>query len=149
MIKYCFSYRVITQYFLSWWRVGSLKRLEWVKHYTKNPPRRRLLHRAAGNSTRLPFKEEISHCSGSGTPLSKAIHSAIPKPRFPWTVVFLNRVREKRRLLQQFLPPLAHDTSTPNFWCSGNISKATDRRSPSILEFLKYHGGSTPRKVHE
>ncbi|CAK7337282.1 unnamed protein product [Dovyalis caffra] len=114
-------------------------------------PRKHLLEEAftqrdARNSTRFPFREEISHCSGSGTPLSKAIDSGRPQPGSPWTVEFLNRIREKSRLRQQSLP---HGTSTPDFVYSGNISKATKRRSPSILDFFKYQGGSTPRKVHE
>ncbi|KAJ6978245.1 hypothetical protein NC653_029975 [Populus alba x Populus x berolinensis] len=114
-------------------------------------PRKNLLEeaftlRAAGKSTRFPFEEEISHCGGSGTPLSKAIHSAHPQPGSPWTIEFLNRVREKSRLRQQSLPP---DTCTPDFWNSGNISKATERRSLSILDFFKYQGGSTARKVYE
>ncbi|KAJ6764381.1 PROTEIN SHORTAGE IN CHIASMATA 1 [Salix koriyanagi] len=114
-------------------------------------PRKNLLEeaftpRAAGKPTRFPFEEEISHCGGSGTPLSKAIHSAHTQQGSPWTIEFLNRVREKSRLRQQSLPP---DTCTPDFWNSGNTSKATERRSLSILDFFKYQGGSTPKKVHE
>ncbi|CAL5364370.1 unnamed protein product [Camellia sinensis] len=81
-----------------------------------------------------------------GTTLSNAIHYAQPQQGSPWTVEFLNRIREKSRLRQQSLP---HDMSPHCFAYSGNISKVTKRKSPSILDFYKYQGGSTPRKIIE
>ncbi|KAJ0099162.1 hypothetical protein Patl1_20117 [Pistacia atlantica] len=56
------------------------------------------------------------------------------------------RIREKSRLWQHSLPC---DTAAPCFGVSGNTSKVTKRRSPSILEFFKYQGGSTPRNLPE
>ncbi|ESR35154.1 hypothetical protein CICLE_v10006492mg [Citrus x clementina] len=101
------------------------------------------VQRFAG-SRGVPFQEEISHYNG--TPLSKAIRSANPQPGSPWTVEFLNRIKEKSRLRQQSLPA---DTAAPCLGISGNLSKVTKRRSPSILEFFKYQGGSTPGKLPE
>ncbi|KAK8657201.1 hypothetical protein V6N13_035453 [Hibiscus sabdariffa] len=82
----------------------------------------------------------------SATSLSKAILSNHPQQGSPWTVEFLNRIREKSRLRQQNLPS---DTSDSPFERSGNIAKVPKRRSPSILEFFKYQGGNTPRKILE
>lgn len=101
------------------------------------------VQRFAG-SRGVPFQEEISHYNG--TPLSKAIRSANPQPSSPWTMEFLNRIKEKSRLRQQSLPA---DTAAPCLGISANISKVAKRRSPSILEFFKYQGGSTPGKLPE
>ncbi|XP_022724596.1 LOW QUALITY PROTEIN: protein SHORTAGE IN CHIASMATA 1-like [Durio zibethinus] len=79
------------------------------------------------------------------TPLSKAILSAHPQSGSPWTIEFLNRIKEKSRLHKQNPP----DASASPFEISGNIAKVPKRRSPSILEFFKYQGGSTPRKLLE
>ncbi|XP_074282130.1 protein SHORTAGE IN CHIASMATA 1 [Silene latifolia] len=81
------------------------------------------------------------------TPLSKAVHSAQLQQGSPWTMEFLNRIKEKRRLRQQNQP---WDTSAPPSGNQRNISKGTKRRSPSILEYYKYQGGThdnTPRKL--
>ncbi|KAL5539358.1 hypothetical protein UlMin_044760 [Ulmus minor] len=101
-------------------------------------------HRYARNSKELHFQEESSNYGG--TPLSNAVNFASQQQKTPWTMEFLNRIREKSRLHQQSVPC---DTSIPCFGGSGNISKVTKRRSPSILEFFKYQGGSTKRKVPE
>jgi hypothetical protein len=78
-----------------------------------------------------------------GTPLSQAIHE--PQIGSPWTIEFLNRVREKSKLRQQSLP---HDLSAPSFGLVNNISKfAAKRKSPSLLDFFKYQGGSMPKKI--
>ncbi|XP_037496418.1 protein SHORTAGE IN CHIASMATA 1 isoform X2 [Jatropha curcas] len=97
-----------------------------------------------GKTKEVPFKEEISHYGG--TSLSKAIHSAHPEPGSPWTIEFLNRIREKSRLRQQSLPC---DMSTTEFGYSGNVSKVTKKRSPSILEFFKYKGSNNSGKIYE
>ncbi|KAK1399540.1 Protein shortage in CHIASMATA 1 [Heracleum sosnowskyi] len=81
-----------------------------------------------------------------GTPLSNAIQFAQPHQGSPWTIEFLNRVREKSKLRQKFLPP---DLSGPSFGNKANILKVTKRRSPSILEFFKYQKGSNPSKKME
>ncbi|GLU24245.1 hypothetical protein SLE2022_401950 [Rubroshorea leprosula] len=85
------------------------------------------------------FKKEAS--SPGGTLLSKAILSAHPQPGSPWTIEFLNRIREKSRLRQQSLPP---DTSLSDLGLFGKTSKVHKRRNPYILDFFKYQGGSTP-----
>ncbi|XP_050220957.1 protein SHORTAGE IN CHIASMATA 1 isoform X2 [Mercurialis annua] len=96
------------------------------------------------NAKASPFKEEISHFGG--TPLSKAIHSTYPQAGSPWTLEFLNRIREKSRQRQQSLPC---DSPTPDFGFTGSIPKVVKRRSPSILEFFKYKGGSNRGKAPE
>ncbi|XP_050385730.1 protein SHORTAGE IN CHIASMATA 1 [Argentina anserina] len=81
-----------------------------------------------------------------GTQLSNALHSDTPQQNSPWTIEFLNKIKEKSRLRQQSFP---RDLSSPISGYSGNVPKVTKRRSPSILEFFKYEGGSTPRKLPE
>ncbi|KAK3220738.1 hypothetical protein Dsin_014708 [Dipteronia sinensis] len=111
----------------------------------RKKPLEEVLARRFASSKGVSFQEEISQYGR--TPLSDAIRSAHPQPGSPWTIEFLNRIREKSRLRQQSLPC---DTATPSFGNSGkNISKVTKRRSPSILEFFKYQGGSTPRNKPE
>lgn len=91
------------------------------------------------------LKNDVSN--HSPTPLSKAILSSHdPHSGSPWTIEFLNRIREKSKLRQQ---NLHSDTSASPYEISGNIAKVPTRRSPSILEFFKYQGGSTPRKILE
>ncbi|WCJ36641.1 shortage in chiasmata 1 [Euphorbia peplus] len=103
-----------------------------------------LRHGAGGNAKEAPFKDEILHCGA--TPLSKAIQSTHSQPGSPWTIEFLNRIREKSKLRQQAFPS---DASNTEFVHSGNTLKATKIRSPSILEFFKYKGGSNSGKMHE
>ncbi|KAK6155706.1 hypothetical protein DH2020_009954 [Rehmannia glutinosa] len=95
------------------------------------------------NSYKLSFQDKGTR--GGGTPLSNALHSTQLQGS-PWTIEFLNRIREKSRLRKQ---SLSYDLSSPSFGSSGNISKFTKRKSPSILEFYKYEGGSTPQKIVE
>ncbi|GFY84223.1 shortage in chiasmata 1 [Actinidia rufa] len=92
----------------------------------------------------VPSFQEKDRQERGGTPFSKAIRSVQPQQALPWTIEFLNRIREKSRLHQQSLP---HDMSRRHFSYSGNISKNTKRKSLSILDFYKYQGGSTPRKI--
>lgn len=91
-----------------------------------------------------PFQEEIS--SYGGTPLSDAIRASRPQPGSPWTIEFLNRIREKSRLRQQSCPS---DTPLSCPGIPGKISKPTKRKSPSILEFFKYQGGSSQKNLPE
>ncbi|KAL2920648.1 Protein SHORTAGE IN CHIASMATA 1 [Bienertia sinuspersici] len=77
------------------------------------------------------------------TPLSKAVHSGKLQQGSPWTIEFLNRIKEKRKLRQQCKPY----ASIPRSGDPGNTTKATKRRSPSILEYYKYQSDSTPRNV--
>ncbi|KAG4172213.1 hypothetical protein ERO13_A12G257850v2 [Gossypium hirsutum] len=108
------------------------------------------------NSIRDVLAQRSAACKGSllkndvsnhsATSLSRAILSNQPQLDSPWTIEFLNRIREKSRLRQQNLPS---DTSASPFGRSGNIAKVPKRRSPSILEFFKYQGGNTPKKILE
>ncbi|KAI3808216.1 hypothetical protein L1987_24164 [Smallanthus sonchifolius] len=77
-----------------------------------------------------PFKEK-DPCYGR-TPLSKAILSDQPQKGSPWTIDFLNRIKEKSRMRHQSLPNIS---SAPCFGYSGNSSKFRKRKSPSILDF--------------
>ncbi|XP_042975653.1 protein SHORTAGE IN CHIASMATA 1 isoform X1 [Carya illinoinensis] len=97
--------------------------------------------RTAADSMGLAFQENKISSYGA-TPLSNALSSTHPQQNSPWTIEFLNRIREKSRLRQQSLPC---DTSSPCLGYSGNISKVSKRKSPSILEFFKYQGSSMPR----
>ncbi|XP_030533484.1 protein SHORTAGE IN CHIASMATA 1 [Rhodamnia argentea] len=81
----------------------------------------------------------------NGTPLRNAIHMPHLQKGSPWTIEFLNRIREKSKLWQQPLP----SSASPCFSNTRTKSNTTKRRSPSILEFFKYQGGSTVRKTPE
>ncbi|KAA8533733.1 hypothetical protein F0562_031250 [Nyssa sinensis] len=61
------------------------------------------MQKTATNFQSLSFQEKDKSQYG-GTPLSKAIRSAQPQQGSPWTIEFLNRIREKSRLRQQSLP---------------------------------------------
>ncbi|KAK4793489.1 hypothetical protein SAY86_023924 [Trapa natans] len=78
-----------------------------------------------------------------GTPLRDALHSSYLQKGSPWTMEFLNRIREKSKLHQRSLLPEA----SPSLSIRKNIPNRTKRRSPSIHEFFKYQGGSTVRKI--
>ncbi|XP_068316321.1 protein SHORTAGE IN CHIASMATA 1-like [Pyrus communis] len=90
------------------------------------------------------YENDISHYGG--TPLSKALRSGSSQQNTPWTIEFLNRIKEKSRLRQQSLPG---DLTGPSLGYPENVSKVTKRRSQSILDFYKYQGGNTPRKLPE
>ncbi|CAA7059596.1 unnamed protein product [Microthlaspi erraticum] len=106
-----------------------------------------LTRRSGVSATELPFREEISHFDGS--PLSNAIRSQNQVQGSPWTIEFLNRVRERSRERKQqhslpsYLTPSSLETP-------GSLKKAnTKRKSPSILEFFRYKGGNAHRKFPE
>lgn len=110
-----------------------------VKHHMELSEKG-LMQRSTGNSRGLYFQESQMTSYG-GTPLSNALSSNHLQGNSPWTIEFLNRVREKSRLRQQSRSCYA---SSPCSGYSGNISKVSKRRSPSILESFKYQGGGTP-----
>ncbi|KAH7848201.1 hypothetical protein Vadar_025421 [Vaccinium darrowii] len=101
--------------------------------------------RTATSFPRLSVQEEDTRQHG-GTPLSKAVQSAQPHQGSPWTGEFLNRIRERCRSRKRSLP---HGTSPLCYAYSGNVTKVPKRKSPSILDFYKYQGGSTPRRIIE
>ncbi|KAL4029434.1 hypothetical protein IC575_007645 [Cucumis melo] len=76
------------------------------------------------------------------TPLSIALRSKSLQESSPWTMEFLNRIREKSRN-RRFSVPRGSSSPFPE-----NLSnvKKTVKRSSSILEFFKYQGGSTLKK---
>ncbi|KAL8233679.1 hypothetical protein R6Q59_019779 [Mikania micrantha] len=89
-----------------------------------------------------PFKEK-DPCYGR-TPLSKAIFSDQPQKGSPWTIDFLNRIKEKSRIRHQSMPNFS---SGPCFGYSGNLSKLRKRKSPSILDFYRYNNSSTEKST--
>ncbi|KAI3458156.1 hypothetical protein Pfo_014819 [Paulownia fortunei] len=103
-----------------------------------------MIEKVPKNSYKLSSQEKGTQSFG-GTPLSNALHSTQLQGS-PWTIEFLNRIREKSRLRKQ---SVSYDLSSPCFGSSGNTSKFTKRKSPSILEFYKYEGGNTPQKIVE
>lgn len=80
------------------------------------------------------------------TPLSIALRSKHLQETSPWTMEFLNRVREKSRNRRHSVP---RGSSSPFPEHLAGAKKTVKRRSPSILEFFKYQGGSIPRKKPE
>ncbi|ESQ43293.1 hypothetical protein EUTSA_v10015364mg [Eutrema salsugineum] len=125
-----------------------------LRGYVDNFPAKRqrtlleevLTRRSAVSTTELPFREEISHFGGS--PLSNAIHSPNPVQGSPWTIEFLNRVRERSRERQQQQPLPSFLTPSSLETRGGNQKKSNiKRKSPSILEFFKYKGGNALRKT--
>lgn len=76
------------------------------------------------------------------TPLSIALRSKSLQESSPWTMEFLNRIREKSRNRRLSVP---RGSSSPFPENLSNVKK-TVKRSSSILEFFKYQGGSTLKK---
>ncbi|XP_059667076.1 protein SHORTAGE IN CHIASMATA 1 isoform X2 [Cornus florida] len=99
-------------------------------------------HKTAPNF-QSSFQEKDTPQYG-GTPISNATRLAQAQQGSPWMVELVNRIKEKSRLRQQSLPC---DMSPPCFGYSRNVSKVTKRKSPSILDFYRYRGGSTPKKI--
>ncbi|KAG5616957.1 hypothetical protein H5410_016781 [Solanum commersonii] len=85
------------------------------------------------------MKQEKNAASYGETPLSNALQSTPLQQGSPWTIEFLNRIREKSRSRQQSLPC---DLSAPCYGYPGKPSKVTKRKSPSTLELYKYQGNS-------
>ncbi|KAJ4952854.1 hypothetical protein NE237_029686 [Protea cynaroides] len=63
--------------------------------------------------------------------------------RSPWTMEFLNRIKEKSKMHRQSLPC---DTTISCFGCHGNVQKVA-KRSPSVLDGFRYKGGSYLKKI--
>ncbi|KAL3373698.1 hypothetical protein AABB24_005602, partial [Solanum stoloniferum] len=85
------------------------------------------------------MKQEKNAASYGETPLSNALQSTPLQQGSPWTIEFLNRIREKSRSRQQSVPC---DLSAPCYGYPGKPSKVTKRKSPSTLELYKYQGNS-------
>ncbi|KAG8381336.1 hypothetical protein BUALT_Bualt06G0111800 [Buddleja alternifolia] len=122
---------------------GTIRRNDISMKCQKDLVEEDIIQKAPENSYEQAFHENNTRSFGS-TPLSNALHSNQLRQGSPWTIEFLNRIREKSRLHKQ---SVSYDLSSPSFGSSGNISKITKRKSPSILEFYKYKGGSTPQKI--
>ncbi|XP_038709585.1 protein SHORTAGE IN CHIASMATA 1 isoform X3 [Tripterygium wilfordii] len=86
------------------------------------------MQRSAGVSKQLAFKEGLSHYGA--TPLSKAIGSVHPQPGSPWTMEFLNRIREKSRLRQQSLP---YEAPSPGTREAAHMVKYLEERGRNNL----------------
>lgn len=80
------------------------------------------------------------------TPLSSAINSSQLLQGSPWTIEFLNRIREKSRSRQH---SILSNVSAPSYGYPRTRSKGT-KRSPSIFEFYKYQGqGASERSIEQ
>ncbi|CAN1180650.1 Protein SHORTAGE IN CHIASMATA 1 [Linum perenne] len=114
------------------------------------------VQRNAGTPARFPMKEmpydspaslskdvHSSQPVSGETPLSRAIHSSQPQAGSPWTIEFLNRIREKTRLRKLSLP---NDASPAAPGSKTETSRHTKTRSPSVLDYFKYQGGRTPER---
>ncbi|TKY45165.1 hypothetical protein E2542_SST31452 [Spatholobus suberectus] len=97
-----------------------------------------LIQASMRNLEELPFKEEISHLGE--TPLSFARRSASLLKNSPWTIEFINKVKEKSKLRQK---SLSCDNSGPYLGYPGSMSKVSKRRSPSVIDFFKYQPNRT------
>ncbi|KAM3320025.1 protein SHORTAGE IN CHIASMATA 1 [Capsicum chacoense] len=84
----------------------------------------------------LTKQEKTTSCYGE-TSLSNALQSTPLQQGSPWTIEFLNRIREKSRSRQQSLPC---DLSAPCYEYPGKSTKFAKRKSPSTLELVKYQG---------
>ncbi|CAN4087775.1 unnamed protein product [Withania somnifera] len=84
----------------------------------------------------LMKQEKNTRCYGE-TPLPNALQSTPLQQSSPWTIEFLNRVREKSQSRQQSLPC---DLSARCYKYPGKSSKVAKRKSPSTLELYKYQG---------
>ncbi|GMH29567.1 hypothetical protein Nepgr_031410 [Nepenthes gracilis] len=89
------------------------------------------------------LNKEGDTCRYGATLLSKAVQSSELRQGSPWTLEFLNRVREKSRCHKK---SLARGAPASRLGYSGNVSRIMNRKSPSILEYYKYQGGTTPAK---
>ncbi|KAL0673594.1 hypothetical protein Bca4012_001575 [Brassica carinata] len=119
-----------------------------LRGYVDNFPAKRqrtlleevLTRRSAVTTTDHPFQEEISHFGGS--PLSNAIRSPDPVRGSPWTVDFLNRVRERSTERKQQLSLLSHLTPSSLETRVDAKKPNIKRKSPSVIEFFKHKGGN-------
>ncbi|KAF5187427.1 Shortage in chiasmata [Thalictrum thalictroides] len=73
------------------------------------------------------------------TPLSKVIHSSGLQQGSPWTMEFLNKVKEKSRMHQESL--LSHNNAIL-YGYPNSMEKITKRKSPSTLDCYRYQAGS-------
>ncbi|KAF8379477.1 hypothetical protein HHK36_028912 [Tetracentron sinense] len=97
------------------------------------------MQKSTRNYYGLSFQENNVPPYG-GTPLSNAIHSSRLQQGSPWTIEFLNRIREKSRMHQQSLPCESDPT------CLG-LGKITKRKTPSAPDCYRYQGSSFPKKI--
>lgn len=120
-------------------------------HEFSTKHQRGLLHdnmpqKTATNSYDRQMQEKDgAHCGG--TPLWDAIHSSQPLRESPWTMEFLNRIKEKSKTRQQSLPC---GISASCFGSFRNKANAIKRKSPSILEYYKYQRvGDTKKSIDQ
>ncbi|KAF6149253.1 hypothetical protein GIB67_026109 [Kingdonia uniflora] len=92
------------------------------------------------------LQEEITPRSTSsygGTPLSNAIHSSKLQRGSPWTVEFLNKIKEKSRMHQK---SRLSDTTDSCYGYPNSVERIAKRKSPSTLDCYRYQGGGRNSK---
>ncbi|KAI4340877.1 hypothetical protein MLD38_025673 [Melastoma candidum] len=103
----------------------------------------RFSERRFAASQEMPARKDTPN--DRGTPLRSALSSPHLSKDSPWTVEFLNRIREKSKVRRQLLLPEA----SPDPDVAVHLSNPAKRRSPSILEFFKYRGGTITRAAEQ
>ncbi|OVA09475.1 hypothetical protein BVC80_8629g6 [Macleaya cordata] len=101
------------------------------------------LSTSTSNTQRLLFQKNISQRDGE-TPLSNAINSSRLQQGSPWMIGFLNKFREKSRIRQK---SVLSNTASDRCGYSDSIQKMVKRKSPSILDYYRYQGGSKSKKI--
>ncbi|MCL7037203.1 hypothetical protein MKW94_026700 [Papaver nudicaule] len=100
------------------------------------------LSRSTSNAHGL-FKENNQRHYGS-KPFCDAFNSPRHQQGSPWTKEFLSKIKEKTRMRQK---SLHHQTMLHDYEYSGSKEKIAKRKSPSLLDFYKYDGGSKSKKI--
>ncbi|XP_068639590.1 protein SHORTAGE IN CHIASMATA 1 homolog [Aristolochia californica] len=98
-----------------------------------------------------PTRNTLAHkkveCPSGVKLLSNAIHSAQLRQGSPWTIEFLNKVKEKTKRQQQIVHSVSCNTCSACPGSSGRTDKLVKRQSPSVFDAHKYQGGSKHTKV--
>ncbi|XP_020527538.1 protein SHORTAGE IN CHIASMATA 1 isoform X3 [Amborella trichopoda] len=93
---------------------------------------------------KLPLQEEGSSSSYIKNSFLKASQLPRPQQGSPWTIEFLNRIKEKSKM-HKTLPLCNTYMNSPGG--SRRIDKGFTRKSPSILEGYRYKGGNQAKKA--
>ncbi|XP_058075914.1 protein SHORTAGE IN CHIASMATA 1 [Magnolia sinica] len=123
-----------------------------IKSYGEAPPMKRRgefleeskMQKSTRNALGLSSRQKVTPPYGE-TPLPNAIHSSRLQQGSPWTVEFLNRIKEKKERNKQSSLPCNTCIDCPR--SSKKIDKFFKRRSPSTIDNYRYQGGSQNKKT--